>query len=103
MRNRAPTQEEFTAWLDHPATWALHNWLRLKREQCHSAWESGRLSNPDPMAWVAKNSEVLGVVGLCRELLEMEFEQLVTESSNEQSIRSNPNGPTGTRFAIPPG
>ena len=97
--NRMPTEEEFLGWLEHPATKALQRWLFLKREGLRDAWAEGHLAERDVHAWAARNAEAIGVAGLCKEVLRLDYDQLVKEL-NDGNSEVGKRGTEGTRFAL---
>lgn len=83
MTNLTPSQllseEAFKEWLEHPATLALKQWLRVKRETEKENWADGDFVLPDPIATAIRQAAVIGQCKLCAELLALEYEQLVED------------------------
>ncbi len=73
---RAPTEEEFKEWLQHPATQTLMKVLGARREELRRQWEGGSFTD------YAKDTTALvnvGNVGTCKGyafVMELTYEDL---------------------------
>jgi len=77
------TEEEFNAWLQHPGTIALREILAAKREELRQEWEGGSFTDYSKDGTILVN---VGNLGTCKGyafVMEITYEQYVSEMSDD--------------------
>lgn len=77
--SRVLTEEEFLAWKDHPSTQAMMDLLAAKREELRQQWEGGSFTDYEKDTTVLVN---VGNLGTCRGfafVMELTYEQYLSE------------------------
>ena len=82
--NRAPTEQEFKDWQDHPATKALHDLLLERRNDLKEQWASGAFTDQSQFGTAILNAKAIGNCEAVELILNLEYEQLLGESDGEQ-------------------
>ena len=82
--DRLPHEGEWKEWLEHPTTLAVHRLLRQWKAEAQGAWAAGRFQlDGDPVQTTNMNAKVLGNLGTIEAVLDMTYESLVGELSEE--------------------
>lgn len=81
---RVPTPREWEDWLEHPGTKGLKEALRRAREQAKEAWARGAYQvDSRPEETTNLNAGALGNIFTINYVLEMDYDKLVGELSDE--------------------
>jgi len=89
---RAPTEEEFQAWLTHPVTEAVRNLLKEKREELRQSWEGGSFTDYSKDTTILVN---VGNLGTCKGyafLTDLTYEQFTSEIDDGEHIGAKAPG-----------
>lgn len=78
-----PSEEEFLAWLDHPATKALYQVLQARKADLQRRWAEGEFADQSQFGTAILNAKAIGMVQAGDEILNMDYEKLMTEIAYE--------------------
>ena len=84
MLQRLPEAHEFHSWLDDPVTKAVFELLRKGVELRKEQWASGTFEDASQFATAIKGSRAIGNCEALQSVLELEYEQLIGELSDEK-------------------
>lgn len=92
MLNAMPTQAEWKEWLQHPCTKRLRHWAAVGRQEKMEMWASGEFSAAFDMEMAVKNAGATGACSIYKELIELDYDLIVTGASDEEPIGLDPSG-----------
>lgn len=103
-RNNLPppevvTEEDWSAWLEHPTTKTFREYLRHRERETFLSWQKGRFTGPTADETLQMNAGAIAASQMCRDLLELTAEQINVEMSNDEQQwvgTSRPSGPGPT-------
>lgn len=93
-------KEDFEAWLQHPVTKEVKAILGARREQLRQQWEGGSFIDYDKSTTVLVN---VGNVGTCKGyafVMELDYEQYLTEIDDGKSERVETPGSSSADQAV---
>lgn len=93
-------KEDFEAWLQHPVTKELKTILGARREQLRQQWEGGSFIDYDKSTTILVN---VGNVGTCKGyafVMELDYEQYLTEIDDGKSERVETPGSSSADQAV---
>ena len=76
MLEKMPTELEWTDWLQHPATKALHHLLRVWLWERKEQWASGQFSDLSQFGTAILNAKAIGECQMLEQLGALEYSQL---------------------------
>lgn len=89
---RAPTEEEFNAWLADPVTQSVKKLFHTKREELRQAWEGGSFTDYARETVALVN---VGNIGTCKGyafFTDLTYEQYISEIDNGEHVRADALG-----------
>lgn len=89
------TEEDFAAWLLHPATKEIMRVLHAKREELRQQWEGGSFSDYSKDTTALVN---VGNLGTCKGyafVTDLSYEQYLAELDEDEYKRVGTLGPSG--------
>lgn len=81
---RLPEEHEFLGWLDDPVTKAVFALLRKGVEVRKEQWSRGDFEDASQFATAIKGSRAIGNCEAFQSILDLEYEQLIGELSDEK-------------------
>lgn len=75
-------------WLNDPVTLALRQWAESKREKLKEQWAHGEFSDVFEHATALKMACAQGAASIYKELMELDFDQLMGEIADETESRA---------------
>ena len=88
--------EAFDEWVQHPVTRALREkWATRRREALKERWASGEFTGSFSTEMAVKNAGATGAASAYLELIELDFESLITELEDGEYVRIEAAGASG--------
>ena len=87
---------EFKEWLEHPVTHAVMELLQKKREDLRQQWEGGSFTDYEKDTTVLVN---VGNLGTCKGyafVMELAYEDFLTEVESEKQLGVGPSRGSGS-------
>tara|TARA_R110000868_G_scaffold2620_7_gene18731 strand:- start:2285 stop:2542 length:258 start_codon:yes stop_codon:yes gene_type:complete len=81
---RLPEEHEFRGWLDDPVTKAVFELLRKGIAGRKEQWTRGDFEDVSQFATAIKGSRAIGNCEALQSILDLEYEQLIGEMSDEK-------------------
>lgn len=95
MLERMPTEEEWNEWKAHPATKSLVKYMQQSRMQLMELWANGDFSAAFSVEMAVKNAGATGACSAYKELMELDYNQIVIGASDEEQVRPGAGGTSG--------
>jgi hypothetical protein len=77
------TEQEYLEWKTHPVTQAHNQLLQVWREKLRDQMEQGILKTDSAHAYMLMQAEIVGNLGVLRQLMDVDYELLTGELSDE--------------------
>lgn len=90
------TEGDFTDWKLHPITEALMKYSAAKKQRLMERWADGEFSDGFDVGMAVKNAGATGACSIYKDLLELDFEELIGELDDGEYIRVVPKGQSGS-------
>lgn len=81
---RLPEEQEFRSWLDDPVTKAVFVLLRKGIDGRKEQWSRGDFEDASQFATAIKGSRAIGNCEALQSVLDLEYEQLIGEMTDEK-------------------
>jgi len=91
-----PTEEEWNEWLHHPCTNRLRLWADKSREELKDEWAEGHFSAAFDMEMAVKNAGATGACSIYKEIVTLDYQQIVIGAADEEQVRTDPVGAGST-------
>ena len=95
-----PSKEDFLAWLQDPCTDLLRAWARAKRDDLKERWALGHYSDTFDTAMLVKNAGATGACSVLKDLIELDYDEIVKEIESGEQERAETFGPGSAGQAV---
>jgi hypothetical protein len=92
---RMPTESEFIDWLAHPATQALHRYLRAWSEDNKQNWARGDYMDESAFKTTAMNIASVAQCKMADLIVDLDYHELIGEIEDGKSERPETTGESG--------
>lgn len=76
-------EETWKAWLDHPVTQVLREYLRKEKHSLQERWSAGEFTDMSHFGTAILNAKAVGQCEVIENLLDFDYEKLLTEIDDE--------------------
>lgn len=97
---KLPTEGEWNEWLIHPCTKRLQMWAAKERMGLMEAWAEGNFAAAFTMEMAVKNAGATGACSVHKDFIELDYNQIVIGSTDDEPIRTDTLGPSGPGEAV---
>lgn len=94
-----PSQEEWEAWLEHPATQALRAAFKAQQDDRKDMWMSGLFTDQSQYGTAILNAKAIGFCEAAQIIIDLDYQQVIQEiedGRNEEHERPETFGPGST-------
>ena len=89
---KLPVEQEWDEWKQHPCTRKLREWAGMKKQDLMEQWASGHFSGAFDVEMIVKNAGATGACSIHEAIVELDYQQIVMETVDEEPIRTDTSG-----------
>ncbi len=83
MKTDAPSDQDWSEWLQNPCTKALREWANKERETLKEQWAAGSFSASFDIEMAVRNAGATGACSVYTFIEELDFNQIVGATLDE--------------------